>query len=255
MAYEDLWPAKGDYDFNDVVVDYNFNQITNGNNQVVQIKSKLVVKAIGATYKNGFGFELGSAPSSVASVTGQRLNHNLISLNGNNTESGQSKAVIVVSDNVYDLLPYPGGGQIGVNTVPGAPWVQPDTIQLTINMSVPVNITTLGTPPYNPFIFVDQDRTREVHLAGFAPTSKHNTALFGTYQDDSDPASGRYYKSNKNLPWAINISQNFVYMKEKQQIVSGYTKFAAWAESSGSQFTNWSTDQVGFRVPAKLYSR
>ncbi len=25
LAYEDLWPGKGDYDFNDLVVDYDFD--------------------------------------------------------------------------------------------------------------------------------------------------------------------------------------------------------------------------------------
>ena len=27
LVFEDLWPYKGDYDFNDLVIDYNFNQI------------------------------------------------------------------------------------------------------------------------------------------------------------------------------------------------------------------------------------
>jgi hypothetical protein len=36
LAFEDLWPAKGDYDFNDLVVDYNFNQVTNGENKLEQ---------------------------------------------------------------------------------------------------------------------------------------------------------------------------------------------------------------------------
>ena len=25
LAFEDLWPAKGDYDFNDIVIDYQYN--------------------------------------------------------------------------------------------------------------------------------------------------------------------------------------------------------------------------------------
>ncbi len=37
LAFEDLWPGKGDYDFNDVVVDYRFQTVTNALNQVVEI--------------------------------------------------------------------------------------------------------------------------------------------------------------------------------------------------------------------------
>jgi hypothetical protein len=35
LAYEDLWPSKGDYDFNDLVVDYDFNIVKN-NQEVAQ---------------------------------------------------------------------------------------------------------------------------------------------------------------------------------------------------------------------------
>jgi hypothetical protein len=38
LAFEDLWPAKGDYDFNDLVVDYNINQVTNAQNMIVEIE-------------------------------------------------------------------------------------------------------------------------------------------------------------------------------------------------------------------------
>jgi len=255
LAFEDLWPGKGDYDFNDVVIDYNINQITNANNNVVQIKPRVVVKAIGASYKNGFGFQLGSNPSAVASVTGQVLNHNLVTLNANGTEAGQNKAVIIVSDNVYDILPYPGGGFTGVNVIPEAPWVQPDTVDLVIDLAQPVPVATMGLPPYNPFIFVDQNRSVEVHLPDYEPTNLHNSSLFGTSHDDSDPASGRYYKTSNNLPWALNIVQNFAYPIEKRQIVTGYLKFATWAESSGSQFPNWPVNQSGYRNESNIYSR
>lgn len=255
LAFEDLWPGKGDYDFNDVVVDYNFNQITNAQNKVVEIKSKIVVKAIGAAYKNGFGFELGVSPSVISNVTGQVITENIVNRNSNNTEAGQTKAVVIITDNVYNVLPYPGGGETGVNTVIGAPYVTPDTTDIIITFSQPADLSTLGSPPYNPFIFVNQDRTKEVHLADKTPTDLHNTSLFGTSQDDSNPEIGRYYKTNNNLPWAINIVQNFDYPIEKNQITSGYLKFGTWAESSGQQFPNWPLNQPGYRSEEHIYSR
>lgn len=255
LAFEDLWPGKGDYDFNDVVVDYNFIQVTNAQNKVVEIKSKIVVKAIGATFKNGFGFELGVDPSMVSNITGQVISEDLINFNGNKTEAGQSKAVVIVSDNVYNVLPYPGGGQTGVNTVLGSPYVTPDTLDIFISFNQPADLNTLGTPPYNPFIFVNQERNREVHLPDKAPTSLHNMNLFGTNQDDSNPSTGRFYKTSNNLPWAINIVQNFSYPIEKNQITSGYLKFGDWAESSGQQFPNWSANQPGYRSEDHIYSR
>ncbi|MCT4645944.1 MAG: LruC domain-containing protein, partial [Carboxylicivirga sp.] len=50
LIFEDLWPYKGDYDFNDLVIDYNFTQLTNSDNEITGIDTRLVVRAIGASY-------------------------------------------------------------------------------------------------------------------------------------------------------------------------------------------------------------
>ncbi len=49
LAFEDLWPGTGDYDFNDLVLFYNMNQITNADNEVVEIDASFYVNHIGAT--------------------------------------------------------------------------------------------------------------------------------------------------------------------------------------------------------------
>jgi len=72
------------------VVDYNFNRITNAQNKVVTLKGKFTVKAIGASYQNGFGFSIpGVSPSQIASVKGTKYTEGYIKTNGNGTESGQ----------------------------------------------------------------------------------------------------------------------------------------------------------------------
>jgi hypothetical protein len=43
LAFEDLWPSRGDYDFNDLVIDYQFKEILNANNEVVQVDAALVL--------------------------------------------------------------------------------------------------------------------------------------------------------------------------------------------------------------------
>ncbi len=253
LAYEDLWPSRGDYDFNDMVVDYNINQITNAQNKVVQVKPTFVLRAFGASFHNGFGFQLNVVPSAVASVTGQELSEGLITLNANNTEAGQSKAVIMVFDDAYNVMPYPGGGVIGVNTDHAGPWVTPDTLRVTVNLVSPVAPDVFGYPPYNPFIFIKGDRGREAHLSDFVPTDLANFALFGTGDDDSNPATGRYYKTTKNLPWGINIIERFDYPIEKAPITDAHLKFGPWAESNGSLYPDWFQDKPGHRNDALIY--
>lgn len=163
LAFEDLWPGKGDYDFNDLVLSYRFNQITNAQNKIVQVKATIISEAMGSNLHNAFAFQMPVTPAQVTSVTGIDLRHGLVTVAANNTETGQSKAVVVVYDDAYDHLPPPGSG-IGTNTEPGAPYVTPDTMRITIDLAEPIALSVIGTPPYNPFIIVDQNRNGEVHL-------------------------------------------------------------------------------------------
>ncbi|MEO1384463.1 MAG: LruC domain-containing protein, partial [Bacteroidota bacterium] len=52
LAFEDFWPSKGDYDFNDLVLDYNYELKVNANNKVTEIDATFIVRAIGAGYHN-----------------------------------------------------------------------------------------------------------------------------------------------------------------------------------------------------------
>jgi LruC domain-containing protein len=253
LAYEDLWPYKGDYDFNDVVIDYNFNQVTNGQNQVVQVRGNIIVKAIGASFKNGFGIQWPINPNQVTSVTGTDLRESLITLNANGTEANQSKATVIVFDNAFNELPYPGGGGTGVNTTPGSPYVQPQVTEIVINLAAPVNLDAIGLPPYNPFLFIDGDRSREIHLINGNPTDLANPALFGTGNDDSNPASGRYYVTSENLPFAIDIAGPFDYPTEKAEITQAHLKFAPWSEAGGAVFFDWYKPLNGYRNNAKIF--
>ena len=253
LAFEDMWPYKADYDFNDMVIDYQLNQITNGNNKVVEIKSTWVLRAMGASYRNGFGIQLGLAPDAIASVSGQHLTEGLINLNANGTEAGQNNAVVILFDNGYKVLPSGSSGYTGVNTSPGQAFVTPDTLHLNITMAQPQNQVQVGIPPYNPFIFINRNRGREVHLGNQAPTSLADPSLFNTYDDTSNPSTGRYYRTQNNLPWAINIVNKFAYPFEKIPITDAHLKFAPWAESSGNTFPDWYLDKSGYRNTTKIY--
>ncbi len=252
LAFEDLWPAKGDYDFNDLVVDYNFNTVTNAQNKVVEIFTDLKIRAVGGSYINAFGLALNAASSAITSVTGQRLTEGYITLNANGTESGNSKAVIIAFDNPYKVL---NAGGITVNTTPGLAYYEPKTVSLKISFSAPVNKTDLGTAPYNPFIIVNKVRGKEVHLKGSDPTDLADRSYFGKDDDRSLLSPGGYYKSSKNLPWAVNFTESFDYPVEKAQITSSYNYFGPWAESSALQYKDWYLSKAGYRVTGKIYSR
>jgi LruC domain-containing protein/uncharacterized repeat protein (TIGR01451 family) len=256
LAFEDLWPSKGDYDFNDLVLDYKFDITTNSGNYVDQVKATFVIKAFGASYENGFGFQLPAAiNANDLTVTGYSLTDGYITLNGNGTEAGQAKPTIIVYDNAFKQMTQPGVG-IGVNTDPTAPYVAPKTLEITITFKPNTySFNTLDISNFNPFLIVNKVRGVEVHLPNYAPTSLANTSLFGTGDDNSKPSQNRYYKTVNNLPWAINIYEKFDYPIEKTDIIQAHLHFAEWATSGGTLYPNWYQNLPGYRNTSLIYPK
>ncbi len=253
LAFEDNWPGRGDYDFNDLVVDYQFKYIYNADNEITQLDVEYRFRAIGASRDNGFGFQLDIPSSKVASVTGTSLLEGYINTMANGTEAGQSKATIIVADNAFNVLNHPGSGN-GVNTTPGTPFVAPESVNLEITFTEPLSIAELGYAPFNPFMIIDQDRGSEVHLPGYEPTDLVDTSLFGTRDDDTQPGSYKYYLTDKNLPWAINLPTSFKYPVEKTNILDTYVHYQRWAQSSGYTFMDWYQDKPGYTHEAHVYA-
>lgn len=247
LAFEDLWPARGDYDFNDLIVDYNFITITNANNEVHKLIGDFKVRAIGASFHNGFGFMLDNILSSqVSEVTGSALEEGYISLNGNGTEAGQSKATVIVFDDAWN--------HGFANTDPTKEYAPPtETIHIELTLSNPVPLDQFGVAPFNSFIIVNKERGREIHMADHAPTDLADLSYFGQYNDDSDFGIGRYYKTVDNLPWVITIPTQFDYPTEKTPVNLPYLKFIPWVESSGVLYNDWYQNLTDYRNPEFIY--
>ena len=167
---------------------------------------------------------------------------------------GQTKPTIIVFEDAFELMPHPGQGSIGVNATPNVPYVQPVTKTINIEFSTATyTIAQLGIMDFNPFIFVNKTRGREVYLPDYEPTSLANMSLFGTGDDDSNPGQGRYYKNKNNLPWGITTPVSFDYPKEKVLILDTHLKFGQWAQSNGALFADWYLNLPCYRNAANIY--
>jgi LruC domain-containing protein len=111
-------------------------------------------------------------------------------------------------------------------------------IKIIITLQKAVAKNDLGSVPFNPFIVVDGNREREVHLPDMAPTSK-GKGMLGQKDDYSDVQFGRYYKTERNLPWALNFYTEFNTPDEKVSIDKTYPKFITWANSGGTVNLDW----------------
>ncbi len=239
LVFEDLWPNYGDFDMNDMVIDFSHNMVTNAENKVVQVRSRFVLRAAGGSLKTAFAVEY---PILRGNVTG---------LVGGVLESDGTYAVIQVFDDSKAYMPK-------FNTEPGVAHEDSVVFEVVFNLTTPVALQNIGLGVYNPFIWLNAPgygRGHEIHLPGKLPTSQANTATFGTGQDDTNPAQGKYYLSKSNLPWAIHVPQRFAYPIEKADITQTYLHFATWAQSGGTQYQDWYKNQSGYVDATKVYGQ
>ena len=254
LAFEDLWPSKGDYDFNDLVVKYRHQAVINANNLVTRIETQIYVSAVGSSYNKGFGFQFDVPASAIASVTGQRIKKQILSLASNGTENGQSKAVVMAFDDVFDLI-HDRPASPFINTTTDVGHSASDTLNIRIEFNTPRELSELGEFPFNPFIYIRDERGKEVHLINQPPTDLVDNAYFGTSADRTNFGTGEYYITEGNQPWALNVVGEFAHPLEKTDILDGYMYFDIWAQSGGVSRKDWHVDHTGYRDENFVYNR
>ncbi len=231
-AYEDLWPNYGDFDFNDKVIDRNTVLQLDQNGDVTQAVYKLVLRAAGAGFLNGFGFALpGVAPNAVSSVSGTMNPQGYTIIEANGTEAGQSEAVIIVYENWRDVVTITQPGQFFNTLNPGGGLGTSDTITITVDFALAQPVANLLE--IDPFLIRNGIRGAEIHLPWFGPTDLANLSLFGQRDDASSfPNPGNNYVSATNIPWAIETPQGaFDWPIEYEDIRNVYFDFDDWAST------------------------
>ena len=229
-AFEDKWPKKGDYDFNDLIIDYSYEFAKNAKNQVGSMRATFTTRIVGATFQLGFGFQLDDLiVEDIFTVNGADAPSIETAVNG--TETFQDKPVIVVMDDIHRSMGSTPGNFI--NAKGSGVTKDQYTISITINFAEPVD--DVGT--INPFIFTQNLRYVEIHLKGFAPTDKAAPNFFGT-EDDASSGSDTYQTAT-GLPWALNFPEQWTPPKEHTILNDAYPDFSEWVGSNGSSKTDW----------------
>ncbi len=242
IAFEDLWPSKGNYDFNDLVVNFRFKLFMNGNNKATKMEVTVLQKARVASFDNGFGVMLPAAVTDdkIASVSGYSLTSGNINLNGKGIEVGHNGRVV--------LIPYDQSSKAG-SYGSCLPKNEGNAIKLLVTFTEPLDVDDFDLVdfPYNPFIFQNGVRSHEIHLFNHEPTALHDGNIFNTVDDDSNPLNDKFYQNSRKHPWALNIIHDYRVVNEGIDITNAYNNFKAWAESGGTTNQDWYKDNPGNR--------
>ncbi len=250
FVFEDLWPWYGDYDCNDLVVNFQYMITANAQNQITDIQATFIFKAAGASLNNGFGFVLNTSPTNVTSVTGCTQYGSAVTYDPKGFEAGHSNVTVIIPVDAVNTM----FGRGFVNTIIGGEYIQPVTKVINIHFATPQ--ASIGNLPWNPFIFQNQVRGHEIHMKNQPNTDFADLALFNTGNDASNPSQNYYYASSTGLPWAFEIPVSFDYPAENKDILTCYNHFAQWAMGpvgQANQYNNWYEDLPGYRNSANIW--
>lgn len=217
LTFEDQWPSEGDYDMNDVVIEYYstvYRQVVT--NKVYKIVDQFTPIYNGGTHTCGFGYQYSIDQDRVSSIE-------FSNPYGSQVESEQSNPTVILFDDVKSVLK------------------QTFTVTTLLKDVEEKDIVA----PYNPFIFAN-NRGTEIHLVGGKPTNKADMELFNTKDDVSNTSAGIYYIARFDgevqlMPFGINLPNvlDFNIPAEKVKIYDTYPGFTEWVSSKGTKNKNW----------------
>lgn len=229
-AFEDLWPAKGDYDMNDVMTKSTYTKLVDSKNKIYEesytfktygnradLTNGLAVRLDGVSSTDTLEFYVKSADEEEFSVL-------------NTTYDTNDKVVVLAND---------------VNNNKGAEY----KVKVIHAEKSPVEKQTIEAEP---FIFRAKESGDavawwEVHLTGYKPTSKMNFGYFNTGDDCSQPNNDIFYVRSGEYPFAFFLAgatdEDLKPMldpnNESIPIDKLYSGYSGWVTGNGTTNTDW----------------
>jgi LruC domain-containing protein/uncharacterized repeat protein (TIGR01451 family) len=228
VAYEDMYPKLGDYDFNDLVVAYQVQFGMNSNNQVVKIMGNAYLLAKGAAYSHDWHVRI-NLPAGVKTAVGcstalAATPQTRFNCNGVTPPVASGTVDVVVFADTGKIFPsqFTDYRKVFTNTLFGAAYLKGPKSTFIINLDQPVDPANIGTAPFDPYLYV-RDTKQTIQLLQFNPAIKD--------------ANG--------YPYAMLMPSGWNWPYEKTDIRKAYTQFNDFAATQGASSVNW------YNFPAK----
>ncbi len=221
LLFEDMWPRKGDRDFNDVVLNYNYVHKADSTG-VVSIYATFDVLALGALFDNSLNLHLPVATSAVQQVR-RRINGG--AWQTLSPSMADTELTITVEPFLRGLF---GGVADQINTLASVAQLPTVRIEVEISLTQPTAFDTTQSP-YDVFIARADDPSHQIHRTMYAGTNSMNAALFNTVHDGSTPS--RRFVDTVGVPFVLEVPQYTEYPAEGVAISALFpdiTNFGYW---------------------------
>jgi len=256
QMFEDLWPSKGDYDLNDLIIKLRMVTNFDANNTWVSGTFDYYIWTNGASINLGCGIEFFNWTGNVDDkMSLQYLNADQITLvpgSYNATFTGPDPDVnngFIIFNNA-DLAKGTDYWNTGVGQSANP---MNSYLSFSYNVTPP---TQNGHMAAFMYLFYSDDRGHEIRPIGMPPTTGANWSVLGTHDDASPTAPWDYtphsatflypydppfYATAARHPWGIELEfeGNLKVAFEKVSILDAFPQFKDWAESGAAVNTDW----------------
>ena len=239
VLFEDLWPHKGDLDFNDLVVAYNYAMTLDAGFNVTALQATYNLLAAGATIHSALKLHLpGLARAAAASIILRQPGKSDRVLHADALEN---ELVIPIVDDVLALF---AAGPL-VNTESSRPTSNAQSMTVLVQFASPLTQAQLGTAPFDLFITQSGKPGSQIHLPIYPGTQRMTPGLMNSADDWSNKENnlGLYFITKAGLPFGLVLpppsSGARPWPQEKIAIDKLYRLITPWAQSGGTSNANW----------------
>lgn len=250
LMFEDTWPTKGDYDFNDFVVNYYIALTTSG--QTSNITFKFKIRALGGKLPYRFCIQLKNTTKAEFKNYSFK-NDSYLGRVEISEEGGDNDPVILVFtgwDEKRETNNYYNVELDNLNQDPySSAWFDVASFTLTNNKGNYKDAFHEIMDMYAIDYFIQNpDNKMEIHKAGFAPTSlfKNYTEMSKSDLLDQD----YYYYSKDNYVWVLQVPEEISWASEETNFLLVYPKFSDWLKAGGDKGGD-ATSSSWYNYPTK----
>lgn len=173
VGYEDLYPYKGDYDFNDLTVAFQTRYGLNSEGDVVSLQGVAYLITRGSAYSHDWRLAI-SLPTGVGGVVTCEVMADHSQPQAKVACPGQASALqdglldLLVFSDTLAIFPDPAGSLfVNSQRLFSEPWnlvfFPGPKAEFRLDLDLPVTLSEIGSPPYDPHLFV-RDTGQTVRL-------------------------------------------------------------------------------------------
>lgn len=230
IMFEDLFPEKGDYDFNDFVVGYNIcTSITRSDENGDEISNdgitiKLQIRAIGGLKPYRLGFELSNLPTKYVRDNNIITSDGSISFKLLEQEDDAPAIFVVTGANSLKDGSYYNTEKLSETSIPE---ITCEIVRNNYGDLTAFSHFQRQTDSYSFNFFIQNTQTNEeIHLKGY------NVTALATNENKN-------FSTEDNFVWGMKVPVLIPHAIEKVDFTEAYPNFAGWVQSGGENNADW----------------